>query len=449
MTRKKEIMVLGSGVSGIGSVMLAKKMDINVFLSERYKIKEDVRKTLENKQVDFEENGHDLKKLIESDEIIISPGISFEKLKKSYPEVDSKKFISEIEFASRFTDAFIIAVTGSNGKTTTASLIFHILKNAGLKVGLAGNIGVSFASSVCDYSYDYYVLEVSSFQLDHSISFKPNISIITNISPDHLERYDQNFDLYTLSKYSIVKNQKSTDFFIYNSDCNVTNEIFSRIKINSKLISFSIKQKMGLGHPIYTKNNNIISSINKEKFMLSTDKIQIKGIHNIQNSMAAIGVAQILKISNQKIKESLKTFKGIPHRLEHFLTIQKVKYINDSKATNVNSVYYALNSFYEPIIWVVGGIDKGNNYDDLIPLVKKKVKAIICLGKDNKNLIDIFSSCSELIISTDNMRDAVNSAYKISKPGYVVLLSPACSSFDLFDNYEERGDKFKEEVRKL
>ena len=449
MTRKKEIMVLGSGISGIGSVMLAKKMDINVFLSESYKIKEDVKKTLENKQVDFEENGHDLKKLIESDEIIISPGISFEKLKKSYPEVDSKKFISEIEFASRFTDAFIIAVTGSNGKTTTASLIFHILKNAGLNVGLAGNIGVSFASSVCDYSYDYYVLEVSSFQLDHSISFKPNISIITNISPDHLERYDQNFDLYTLSKYSIVKNQKSTDFFIYNSDCNVTNKIFSRIKINSKLISFSIKQKMGLGHPIYTKNNNIISSINKEKFMLSTDKIQIKGIHNIQNSMAAIGVAQILKISNQKIKESLKTFKGIPHRLEHFLTIQKVKYINDSKATNVNSVYYALNSFYEPIIWVVGGIDKGNNYDDLIPLVKKKVKAIICLGKDNKNLIDIFSSCSELIISTDNMRDAVNSAYKISKPGYVVLLSPACSSFDLFDNYEERGDKFKEEVRKL
>ena len=449
MTRKKEIMVLGSGVSGIGSVMLAKKMDINVFLSQSYKIKEDVKKTLENKQIDFEENGHDLKKLIESDEIIISPGISFEKLKKSYPEIDSKKFISEIEFASRFTDAFIIAVTGSNGKTTTASLIFHILKNAGLNVGLAGNIGVSFASSVCDYSYDYYVLEVSSFQLDHSISFKPNISIITNISPDHLERYDQNFDLYTLSKYSIVKNQKSTDFFIYNADCNVTNKIFSRIKINSKLISFSIKQKMGLAHPIYTKNNNIISSINKEKFMLSTDKIQIKGIHNIQNSMAAISVAQILKISNQKIKESLKTFKGIPHRLEHFLTIQKVKYINDSKATNVNSVYYALNSFDEPIIWVVGGIDKGNNYNDLIPLVKKKVKAIICLGKDNKNLIDIFSSCSELIISTDNMRDAVNSAYKISKPGYVVLLSPACSSFDLFDNYEERGDKFKEEVRKL
>ncbi len=449
MTRKKEIMVLGSGVSGIGSVMLAKKMDINVFLSESYKIKEDVKKTLENKQVDFEENGHDLKKLIESDEIIISPGISFEKLKKSYPEIDSKKFISEIEFASRFTDAFIIAVTGSNGKTTTASLIFHILKNAGLNVGLAGNIGVSFASSVCDYSYDYYVLEVSSFQLDHSISFKPNISIITNISPDHLERYDQNFDLYTLSKYSIVKNQKSADFFIYNGDCNVTKKIFSRIKINSKLISFSIKQKMGLAHPIYTKNNNIISSINKEKFMLSTDKIQIKGIHNIQNSMAAISVAQILKISNLKIKESLKTFKGIPHRLEHFLTIQKVKYINDSKATNVNSVYYALNSFDEPIIWVVGGIDKGNNYDDLIPLVKKKVKAIICLGQDNKNLIDIFSSCSELIISTDNMRDAVNSAYKISKPGYVVLLSPACSSFDLFDNYEERGNKFKEEVRKL
>ena len=442
-------MVLGSGVSGIGSVMLATKMDIHVFLSESNSIKEDTKKTLENKNVDFEENGHDLKRLIESDEIIISPGISFNKLKKSYPEIDSKKFISEIEFASRFTDAFIIAVTGSNGKTTTASLIYHILKNAGLNVGLAGNVGVSFASSVCNYSYDYYVLEVSSFQLDHSISFKPNISIITNISPDHLDRYNQDFDKYTLSKYSIVKNQKSADFFIYNSDCNVTNKIFSRVKINSKLISFSIKQNIEPHHAIYTKNKKIISSINKEKFMLSTDKIQIKGIHNLQNSMAAISVAQILKISNQKIKESLKTFKNIPHRLEYFLTIHKVKYINDSKATNVNSVYYALNSFDEPIIWVVGGIDKGNNYDDLIPLVKRKVKAIICLGKQNKNLIDVFSKCAELIISTDNMNDAVNSAYKVSKPGDVVLLSPACSSFDLFDSYEDRGNKFKEEVRKL
>ena len=229
----------------------------------------------------------------------------------------------------------------------------------------------------------------------------------------------------------------------------MTKKIFSKVQIKSKSISFSTKQNRGLKHSIYTNKNNIISSINKEKFMLSTDKIQIKGIHNIQNSMAAISVAQILKISNQKIKESLKTFKSIPHRLEHFLTIHKVKYINDSKATNVNSVYYALNSFDEPIIWVVGGIDKGNNYDDLIPLVKRKVKAIICLGKQNKNLIDIFSKCTELIISTDNMSDAVNSAYKVSKPGDVVLLSPACSSFDLFDSYEDRGNKFKEEVRKL
>ena len=229
----------------------------------------------------------------------------------------------------------------------------------------------------------------------------------------------------------------------------MTKKIFSRVQINSKSISFSTKQNSGLKDSIYVNNKNIISSINKEKFMLSTDKIQIKGIHNIQNSMAAISVAQILKISNQKIKESLKTFKSIPHRLEHFLTIHKVKYINDSKATNVNSVYYALNSFDEPIIWVVGGIDKGNDYDDLIPLVKRKVKAIICLGKQNKNLIDVFSKCTELIISTDNMSDAVNSAYKVSKPGDAVLLSPACSSFDLFDNYEDRGNKFKEEVRKL
>ena len=445
----KNILIIGAGKSGIGACKLALIQEYNVKLTDSKKIDLQIKNLLSSIDVSFEEGGHSPDNLEWADEIIISPGISFNKLKKSYPEIDSKKFISEIEFASRFTDAFIIAVTGSNGKTTTATLIYHILKNAGLNVGLAGNIGVSFASSVCDYSYDYYVLEVSSFQLDHSITFKPNISVITNISPDHLDRYDEDFDLYTLSKYSIVKNQKPNDFFVYNNDCNVTKKIFSRVQIKSKSISFSTKQNRGLKHSIYTNKNNIISSINKEKFMLSTDKIQIKGIHNIQNSMAAISVAQILKISNQKIKESLKTFKSIPHRLEHFLTIHKVKYINDSKATNVNSVYYALNSFDEPIIWVVGGIDKGNNYDDLIPLVKRKVKAIICLGKQNKNLIDVFSKCTELIISTDNMSDAVNSAYKVSKPGDVVLLSPACSSFDLFDSYEDRGNKFKEEVRKL
>ena len=316
-------------------------------------------------------------------------------------------------------------------------------------MGLAGNIGVSFAESVCNFSYDFYVLEVSSFQLDHISNFRPNISIITNISADHLDRYDYKFENYVKSKYRIVKNQKNEDYFIYNGNCIVTKKILKTIKINSKKISFSLSKSQDKHSQIYLDKNHINSLLNKKKFMLSTNKIPIKGKHNLQNSMAAISVAQILKISNEKIKESFKTFKSIPHRLEHFLTIQKVKYINDSKATNVNSVFYALDSFNEPIIWIAGGVDKGNQYDDLIPLVKNKVKAIICLGQDNNKLIDVFSSHTDLIVSTDNIIDVVSSAYKISKPGDVVLLSPACASFDLFKNFEDRGNKFKEEVRKL
>ena len=314
---------------------------------------------------------------------------------------------------------------------------------------MAGNIGVSFAESVCNFTYDFYVLEVSSFQLDHISSFRPNISIITNISADHLDRYDYKFENYVKSKYRIVKNQKNEDYFIYNGNCIVTKKILKTIKINSKILSFSLSKNQDKHSQIYLDKNHINSLLNKKKFMLSTNKIPVKGKHNLQNSMAAISVAQILKISDEKIKESFKTFKSIPHRLEHFLTIQKVKYINDSKATNVNSVFYALDSFKEPIIWIAGGVDKGNQYDDLIPLVKNKVKAIICLGHDNNKLIDVFSSHTDLIVSTDNIADVVSSAYKISKPGDVVLLSPACASFDLFKNFEDRGNKFKEEVRKL
>ena len=314
---------------------------------------------------------------------------------------------------------------------------------------MAGNIGVSFAESVCNFTYDFYVLEVSSFQLDHISSFRPNISIITNISADHLDRYDYKFENYVKSKYRIVKNQKNEDYFIYNGNCIVTKKILKTIKINSKILSFSLSKNQDKHSQIYLDKNHINSLLNKKKFMLSTNKIPVKGKHNLQNSMAAISVAQILKISDEKIKESFKTFKSIPHRLEHFLTIQKVKYINDSKATNVNSVFYALDSFNEPIIWIAGGVDKGNQYDDLIPLVKNKVKAIICLGHDNNKLIDVFSSHTDLIVSTDNIADVVSSAYKISKPGDVVLLSPACASFDLFKNFEDRGNKFKEEVRKL
>ena len=449
MIKSKNITILGTGISGLGSAKLANKLGLNVFVSDNNIIGEKIKKYLNENKIDFEENGHDIRRLLSADQVIISPGISFVDLKKRYPEINKEKFISEIEFASRFTNAYLIAVTGSNGKTTTASLIYHILKSSGFNVGLAGNIGVSFAESVCNFSYDFYVLEVSSFQLDHISKFRPNISIITNISADHLDRYDYKFENYVKSKYRIVKNQKNEDYFIYNRNCIVTKRILKTIKINSKKISFSLSKSQDKHSQIYLDKNHINSLLNKKKFMLSTNKIPIKGKHNLQNSMAAISVAQILKISNEKIKESFKTFKSIPHRLEHFLTIQKVKYINDSKATNVNSVFYALDSFNEPIIWIAGGVDKGNQYDDLIPLVKNKVKAIICLGQDNNKLIDVFSSHTDLIVSTDNIIDVVSSAYKISKPGDVVLLSPACASFDLFKNFEDRGNKFKEEVRKL
>ena len=449
MIKNNQIMILGTGLSGMGSLKLANKMGINVFISDSKKISSETKKYFYKNDIEFEENGHNNNKLTESKEVIISPGISFRNLKKLYPEINKKKFISEIEFASRYTDAYIIAVTGSNGKTTTANLIYHILKSNGLNVGLAGNIGVSFASSVCDYSYDYYIIEISSFQLDHIVDFKPDISIITNISPDHLDRYNQNFESYVESKFRIIQNQTANDLFIYNNNCDATTNILNKINIQPNCISISIDKNKENKKQIFLNEYKINSSINKEKFMISINNIPLKGIHNLQNSMAAISVAQVLKISNEKIKESLKTFKNIPHRLEHFLTIQKVKYINDSKATNINAAFYALDSFKEPIVWIVGGIDKGNNYQDLIPKVKNNVKAIICLGKDNNKIIDTFSKHTDLIVSTDDISEAVNSAYKISKPGDVVLLSPACASFDLFKNYEDRGNQFKDQVRKL
>ena len=449
MIKNKEVTILGSGISGIGSARLAQKLGIKVFMSDKNSIKKSTKKHLIKNKIAFEENGHDLTRLLNTDEIIISPGISFSDLKKSFPKINRKKFISELEFASRHTNAYIIAVTGSNGKTTTANLIYHLLKKNGFNVGLAGNIGVSFAQSVCDFSYEYYVLEVSSFQLDHISDFKPNISVITNISPDHLDRYGNIFHNYIKSKFRITKNQKTQEYFIYNSSCKVTKSFLKSIRINSKIFSFSVTKNQEIHTKLYIDKVHIISTLNKKKFMLRISKIPLIGKHNLQNSMAAISIAQILKISNEKIKESLKTFNSIPHRLEHFLTIQKVKYINDSKATNVNSAFYALDSLNGQIIWIAGGIDKGNVYDELIPLVNKKVKAIVCLGKNNDKIIDVFSSHTDLIISTDKISDAVSSAYKISKPGDIVLLSPACSSFDLFKDYEDRGNRFKEEVRKL
>ena len=447
---KSKTVILGSGVSGIGAVKLAQKKGLEIFLSDSKNIKSETKKLLSKLEVKYEESGHTENLIKDSNEIIISPGIDLRSLIKSKPSLKKKKIISEVEFASRYTNAFIIAVTGTNGKTTTSKLIYHILKNSGFNVGLAGNIGYSFSESIVENQFDYYVLEVSSFQLDHIINFRPDISIITNISPDHLDRYDNKFENYAEAKFNIIRNQKSSDFFIYNGDCAITtNKINS---VNSKASAISLhsgKNKNQQNNYLIHHKNKIKSSINNNENMIDITKSSLIGLHNVKNSMAAIAVSEILNISNKKIIESLKTFQNVPHRLEHFLTIHKVKYVNDSKATNVNATFYALNSFKKPIVWIVGGVDKGNDYSQLVPLVKSNVKAIICLGSDNDKIISTFSQHCNLIVSTNKMVDAVKSAYDISKQGDIVLLSPACASFDLFENFEQRGNLFKEQVRKL
>ena len=445
---KDNLIVLGGGESGVGAAYLASQNGISVFLSDKNLINSKYKKILIDNEIEFEEGRHSLDKVLKASEIIKSPGIPSDSSLISHVIRNNIPIISEVEFASRFTNAKIIGVTGSNGKTTTTSLIYHILKSSGLNVGIGGNIGNSFAFLIANNDFDYIVLELSSFQLEGVSKFKPIIAVITNLSPDHLERYEFSFKKYIDAKFKIISNQTSSDFLIYNGqDVRIKEELRFRQIISSK-IPFS-NSKGNMCNQTYSENNNIKSEINKNKFMISLENLSLKGKHNVQNSMAAATVAQLLNITNQDLKESLSNFQSINHRMEHVLTIQKVKYINDSKATNVNAVYYALDSMKSSTVWIVGGVDKGNNYNELLPLVREKVKAIICLGLDNKKIIDTFSSISDLIIETSSMTQAVNSAYRIAKPNDVVLLSPACSSFDLFENFEDRGNQFKECVRKL
>ena len=450
MISKNKTVIIGSGISGVGAAKLAQKNGLDIFLSESKNIKPETKKILTELGIEYEELGHTENTLLDSNEIVISPGIDFNSLIKSKPFLKNKNIISEIEFASRYTNAFIIAVTGTNGKTTTSKLIYHILKNSGFNVGIAGNIGYSFSASLVKNQFDYYVLEVSSFQLDHILDFKPDISVITNITADHLDRYENKLESYINAKLNIISNQKSSDYFIYSGDCENTINKINGLKTKVITIPFYIGNKINpQKNHLKHQKNQIKLSINNNENMIDISKTSLTGLHNVKNSMAAIAVSEILNISNKKIIESLKTFQNEPHRLEHFLTIHKVKYINDSKATNVNATFYALNSYKSPIVWIVGGVDKGNDYNQLIPLVKKNVKAIICLGTDNEKIISTFSQHCNLVVSTNKIADAVKSAYDISKKGDVVLLSPACASFDLFKNYEDRGNLFKNEVRKL
>ena len=445
---KDRIVIIGGGESGVGAAYLANKKGYEVFLSDYKKIKEKYRNILLKNEIDFEEGGHSLEKFYKANEIIKSPGISEES--ELILKIKSKKIpiVSEIEFAFRFTSSIIISVTGSNGKTTTSSLIYHILKKSGLNVGLAGNIGNSFSFLIAENEFDYVVLELSSFQLDNINHFNSFISVLTNISPDHLERYDYNFENYVDSKFKIVSNHTKENYFVFNSDDKKINSELKTRKINSTKISFSTTDNESSNKGCI-KNQTININVNNNNLMIPIENLSLQGNHNIQNSMAAATVAKILNISDNNIRESLGNFKSIEHRLEHVLTIQKVKYVNDSKATNVNAVYYALDSMKSSTVWIVGGVDKGNNYKELLPLVREKVKAIICIGIDNSKIIQSFSPFVEKIIECSKMSDAVKNAYRMADPKDTVLLSPACSSFDLYKNFEDRGTQFKNAVRKL
>ena len=444
---KKKIVILGAGESGVGSAILAKKQGFDVFVTDSGIIKENYKDVLTKYEISFEEGKHSEEKIRKADLAIKSPGIPdkvalIKKLKEKGIPV-----ISEIEFAGRYNKAKTICITGSNGKTTTTMLIYHLLKSAGLNVGLAGNVGHSFAWQVAEEEFDYYVIELSSFQLDGMYEFKADIALLLNITPDHMDRYDDNMQNYVDSKFRIIQNQTDDDYFIYGADDPIIQKELKKRNIPANCLPFSWDNSPENGAKI--KDNQLVINWKQNTFNMSIYDIALQGRHNTYNSMAAGLTGMVLNIRNEKIRESLSDFKGVEHRLERFLKVHGIEFINDSKATNVNSTWYALESLNKPVVWIVGGVDKGNNYNDLKQLVKHKVKAIVCLGTDNHKIVEAFTGLGPEIIETKDMKDAVRSAYYLAKDGETVLLSPACASFDLFENYEDRGRKFKMAVREL
>ena len=440
-----KIVVLGGGESGCGAAYLAKKKGLEVFLSDKGAIKDHYKQFLTKNDIEFEEENHDEERILNADWIVKSPGIP--KKAEMINKIHEKgiRLSSEIEFASEFTDAKIIAITGSNGKTTTTSLIYYILKNDGLNVGLGGNIGYSFAKQVADENHEYYVLEVSSFQLDDIQNFRPYISLLLNLSKDHLDQYNYNYEEYALAKFRIAENQENDNFFIYNKDDEMSKNILEKFEIKAKMIPFSTNERLSEGG--FVEEDKIVVKL-KEEFSMKVDELSLLGNHNVANSLAASIAGKILEINNESIRNSLMTFQAVEHRLELVTEIEGVKYINDSKATNVNATYYALESMKNPTVWIVGGLDKGNDYTEIEDLVKRKVKAIVCLGIDNQKIIDFFKNKKEFIYSTSSMKDAVEISKSLVKSGDTVLLSPCCASFDLFKSYEDRGRQFKEQVLK-
>lgn len=443
----KRAVILGAAESGVGAAILARKQGFEVFVSDLGTIKEKYKKELFARQFDFEEGKHTEEKILNADLVIKSPGIPdkapiIKKLKEKGIAI-----ISEIEFAGRYTQAKKICITGSNGKTTTTLLTYHMLQKAGYNAGLAGNVGQSMAWQVAEKDFEYYVIELSSFQLDGMIDFKAEIAVLLNITPDHLDRYDYKMQNYVDSKFRIAQNQTPQDVFIWCSDDPVLREEMQKRQLEARCVPFTLGLPPEEGAGIL--NNNMIINWKQNILTMSILDIALQGNHNTYNSMAAGISGMAVNIRNETIRESLSDFKGVEHRLERFLKIHGIEFINDSKATNINSSWYALESMSQPTVWIVGGIDKGNDYSQLTALVKEKVKAIVCLGIDNSKIIEAFKPIGIDIVETQSMQDAVRSAYFLAKNGDTVLLSPACASFDLFENYEDRGFQFKNAVKEL
>lgn len=443
----KRLVVLGGGESGIGTALLGKQKGYEVFVSDKGSIAERYKKVLLHNSIDFEENQHTESKILNADVVMKSPGIPDKVALVQKLLSEGVKVISEIEFAAQFTEATIVGITGSNGKTTTTMLTHYVLQKAGLNVGVGGNIGDSFAEQVADDNYDEYVLELSSFQLDGIETFKPHIAIITNITPDHLDRYEYKFDNYINSKFRITKNQTEDDFLIYDADDEAIQNWLKNNKTRATLVPFSIEKELEYG--AFLRQDTILMKLNTEEKLMKVSELTLQGKHNTKNVMAASMAARLLKVRKETIAESLSDFEGVEHRLEKVQKINGIEFVNDSKATNVNAVYYALECMDNPTVWIVGGVDKGNDYSDLLPLVREKVKAIVCLGLDNQKIIDTFANVVDVLVETAGAEEAVKVAYKIAQKGDTVLLSPACASFDLFESYEDRGRKFKEAVRNL
>ena len=437
----KRIVVLGAGISGVGAAVLAKKKGFEVFVSDKGKITEDNKKVLLINEIDWEENNHTFDKILNADEVIKSPGIP-----DSVELIQNLKnakipLISEVEFAFRYTKAKIAAITGSNGKTTTTLLLGHVLKNAGYDVLVAGNVGVGFALSISERDYDYIVLELSSFQLDGIKNFRSDVAILLNITADHLDRYDYRLENYSASKFKITENQKEQDFLIYNAD----DEIVKEIKTKAKKLPISLKDEQKEGG--FLNKNELIIKLNNNT--MTMQELALQGKHNIFNSMAAAMAARVFEVKDSVIRQSMIDFQNVEHRLEYVLTVHGIDFINDSKATNVNACWFALESMTKGVVWIVGGVDKGNDYSELAEMVDEKVKAIICLGENNQNIIDAFKDKVDTIVQASTMSEAVNQSFSLANKGETVLLSPACASFDLFANYEDRGVQFKKSARTL